>query len=169
MKYILFAFFLLTISFNATAQRTSEFPAPIGFVNDYEGDFTPDQIKELDYAVKELLAKTMGIDSLKGVEIAVVTVTDKMFGDEKEMSSYVTRLGDKWGVNKNGQNKAIIIAYGKKIRKVSIITGSGLDNILPGSACHKIVDEKMAPEFRKGNYFNAILEAVKGIKDYIGL
>ena len=169
MKYIFWGLFLITISFNASAQRTSEFPAPMGFINDYEGDFTPDEIKELDYAVKELLAKTMGIDSLQGIEIAIVTVTEKMFGDEKEMSSYVTRLGDKWGVSKNGQNKAIIIAYGKKIRRVSIITGSGLDNTLPPSACHKIVDEKMAPEFRKGNYYNAILAAVKGIKDYIGL
>ena len=169
MKYLAFIFLLAASSINLEAQRTSTFPSPIGFVNDFEGDFTPDEVKTLDYAIKELLSKTMNVDSLKGIEIAVVTVTEGMYGDEKEMSSYITRLGDKWGVSSRGENKAIIIAYGKKIRKVAIVTGSGLDNILPASVCHKIVDEKMAPEFRKGSYFNAILSAVKAIKDHIGL
>jgi uncharacterized protein len=169
MKYLLLVCLLFSIALVGSAQRTSVFPAPMGFINDYENDFTPEEVKQLDFAVKELLAKTMGIDSLKGIEIAVVTVTEQMFGDETEMSSYITRLGDKWGVARKGENKAIIIAYGKKIRKVSIITGAGLDHILPSSMCHKIVDEKMAPEFRKGDYFNAILDAIKSIKDYIGL
>jgi len=169
MKYLLLLSFLIISSLALEAQRTSTFPAPVGFINDYEKDFTPDEVKQLDYAVKELLAKTMAIDSLKGMEMAVVTVTENMFGDEKEMSSYITRLGDKWGVANKGDNKAIIIAYGKKIRKVTIITGAGLDRILPAAECHKIVDEKMAPEFRTGNYFKAILDAVNSIKDYIGL
>jgi uncharacterized protein len=169
MKYFLLTCFILTVSLTLSAQRTSIFPAPLGFINDYEGDFTPDEVKQLDYAVKELLAKTMEVDSLNGIEIAIVTVTENMFGDEKEMSGYVTRLGDKWGVAGKGENKAIIIAYGKKIRKVTIIAGAGLDRILPAAECHKIVDEKMAPEFRTGSYFGAILGAVNSIKEYIGL
>ena len=169
MKYFLITCMLFASSLLLNAQRTSVFPSPTGFINDYEGIFTPEQVKELDFAVKELLAKTMDVDSLKGIEMVVVTVTENMFGDEKEMSGYVTRLGDKWGVASKGPNKAIIIAYGRKIRKVSIIAGSGLDNILPSSQCHKIVDEKMAPEFRKGNYYGAILDAVKSIQEYIGL
>ncbi len=167
-------FFIITLSLLfsvaiANAQRTSTFPSPIGFVNDYESDFTDEQVKNLDYTVKELLAQTMLRDSLKGIEIAIVTVTEKMYGDEKEFSSYVTRLGDKWGVADKGENKAIIIAYGQKIRKVTIVTGSALDNILPPAVCHRIVDEKMAPAFRKGNYYEAILEAIKSIKEGLGL
>ncbi len=85
-------FFIITLSLLfsvaiANAQRTSTFPSPIGFVNDYESDFTDEQVKNLDYTVKELLAQTMLRDSLKGIEIAIVTVTEKMYGDEKEFSS----------------------------------------------------------------------------------
>ena len=167
-------FLVITLSFflsiaPASAQRTSTFPSPKGFVNDYEGDFTEEQVKSLDYAVKELLAQTMQRDSLKNIEIAIVTVTEQMYGDEKEFSSYVTRLGDKWGVAEKGENRAIIIAYGQKIRKVTIVTGAALDNILPPAVCHRIVDEKMAPEFRKGGYYEAILEAIKSIKEGLGL
>ena len=162
-------FGLLLVGSDVSAQRSSKFPSPVGFVNDYEADFTPEQIKNLDYAVKELLAKTMDRDSLRGLEIAVVTVTEDMYGDEKEMSSYVTRLGDKWGVTARGENKAIIIGYGKKIRKVTIVTGTALDRFLPPSLCNKIIDEKMAPEFRRGNYYDAILIAINSIKDALGV
>ena len=168
-KQLVIICFLLVFGFSLSAQRTSKFPSPIGFINDYEADFTPEQAKNLDYAVKELLAKTMDKDSLRGLEIAVVTVTEDMYGDEKEMSSYVTRLGDKWGVTSRGENKAIIIAYGKKIRKVTIVTGEALDHFLPPSVCHKIIDEKMAAEFRKGNYYEAILTAINSIKDALGV
>ena len=169
LKSLVAACLLLLAMVTANAQRTSKFPSPLGFINDFEGDFTPDQVKALDFAVKELLAKTMQVDSLKGLEMAVVTVTEGMYGDEKEMSSYVTRLGDKWGVSVSGENKAIIIAYGKKIRQVSIVTGAALDHALPPAACHNIIDEKMAPEFRKGNYYEAIMAAIKSIKQSLGL
>ena len=169
IKFLIVVLFFVMGITKLNAQRTSTFPAPIGFINDYEEDFTQQQVKDLDYAVKELLAKTMEHDSLKGIEIAIVTVTEKMFGDEKELSNYVTRLGDKWGVTAKGENKAIIIAYSKKLRKVSIITGSALDNVLPPVVCHRIIDEKMTPEFRNGSYYNAISIAVKSIKESLGL
>ena len=169
MKLTALAFLLLLFSSGIQAQHASTFPKPTGFVNDFEDDFTPDQKKELDYAVKELLAKSLSIDSLAGLEMVVVTVTENMIGDEKDMSNYVKQLGNKWGVSAKGENKAIIIAYGKKIRKVTIVTGSGLDNILSPSFCHKIVDEKMTYEFRRGDYYNAILVAIKAIKEHLGV
>jgi uncharacterized protein len=169
LKPLVVAFLLFLSTDMLSAQRTSTFPAPQGFINDYEGIFTPEQVKSLDYAVKDLLAKAMEHDSLKGIELAVVTVTANMYGDEKEMSSYATRLGDKWGVGAKGENKAIIIAYSKSVRKVSIVTGSALDNFLTPAVCRNIIDEKMAPEFRKGNYYQAILTAIQSIKESLGL
>jgi uncharacterized protein len=167
-RFIITCCLLLTV-LAISAQRTSTFPSPTGFINDFENDFTPEQVKNLDYAVKELLAKTMDKDSLRGLEIAVVTVTDQMFGDEKEMGDYATRLGDKWNIGARSGNKGIIIAYGKKIRKVTIIAGNGLDNFLPAKECHIIIDEKMVPQFKKGDYYGAILQAIKSIKDYLSL
>jgi uncharacterized protein len=158
---------LLIICITSGAQKKSTFPQPMGFINDYEGDFTGDEARQLNDAVKSLLAKTMQDDSLKGIEIAVVTVTPEMFGDAKEMSAYATQLGDKWGVGKKGVNKAIIIAYSKSVRKVSIVTGSGLDWILSPAICHRIIDERMAPEFKNGKYFNALMGAIDGLKEYL--
>jgi uncharacterized protein len=70
-------------------------------------------------------------------------------------------------VGKKDDNKGIVIAYSKKVRKVAIVTGTGLDNILPPSYCRQIIDERMLPMFRKGDYYNAILEAVGNIKNRI--
>ena len=169
MKSIVIALCLILTVSLSSSQRTSTFPSPIGFVNDFENDFTPEQVKSLNYAVKELLSKTMEKDSLKDLEMAVVTVTDAMFGDEKEMGDYATRLGDKWELGTHNGNKGIIIAYGKKIRKVTIIAGTGLDNLLPAKECNIIINEKMLPQFKKGDYYKAILEAIKSISDYLSL
>jgi uncharacterized protein len=169
MKKLIVTYCFLLAVLLVSGQRTSTFPSPTGFVNDFEGDFTPEQTKNLNYAVKELLAKTMEKDSLKGLEMAVVTITDAMFGDEKEMGDYATRLGDKWGLGTRSGNKGIIIAYGKKIRKVTIIAGTGLDNLLPPKECNIIINEKMLPQFKKGDYYKAILDAIQGISDYLSL
>lgn len=167
-RLLFFSFFVFALGL-VQAQSTATYPKPKGFINDYEGDFTPEQAKNLDQAVKELLFKTMQHDSTKGIEIAVVTVTEPMFGDNKEMSAYATQLGDKWGVGKGGENKAIIIAYSKKIRKITIVTGTGLDNLLTPAFCHRIIDERMAPEFKRGDYYSAIMNALKAIQQGLGL
>jgi uncharacterized protein len=151
------------------AQSKPYFPKALGFVNDYEDDFTDGERKALDHAMKDLLSQTMEKAKLSGIEMAVVTVTDSMFGDSKEMSTYATMLGDKWGLGTKSPNRGIIIAYGKKVRKVALVTGAGLDEILPKEVCHTIVNEKMTAEFRKGRPYDAIYAAVKAIGEYLGI
>ncbi len=102
------------------------------------------------------------------VEIAVVSVTDSMFGDEKEMSDYAIKAAEKWGLGSKGGNSGIIIAVSRKLKKVSIATGPGLDRNLPPATCQKIMDEQMAPELRQGKYFQGVLNALLAIKDHLG-
>ncbi len=161
----LFVFALVSVD----AQQTAYFPKPLGFINDYENDFNADERKTLDAAVKDLLTQTMERVKLKGIEIAVVTVTDSMYGDSKEMSTYATMLGDKWGVGTKTPNRGIIIAYSKKLRKVSVVTGAGLDELLPKEVCNSIVNEKMAAAFKQGGPYAALLVAVKSIAEYLGV
>lgn len=153
----------------AVAQAQGYYPQPEGFVNDFEFDFSKDQVKALDASVRSLLSQTMEKEELKGIELAVLTVTDSMFGTETEMSSYATKIGDKWGVGTKTPNRGIIIAYSKKLRKVAIVTGTGLDKLLPAQAIRQIIDERMAEEFRKGKPFDALMVAVKGIGEYLGI
>ncbi len=168
MKYFAVLFSLLFF-LSIGAQNTSYYPQPIGFVSDFEKDFSPDDVKALNLMVKQLLVKTMERDSLKGIEIALVTVTDSMFGNTKEMSDYAQALADKWGVGSKPYHRGIVIAYGQKIRKVAIVAGTGLDKILPPVACKDIVNQKMSAEFKKGDPYQALVAAVDGIAQYLGI
>ena len=85
------------------------------------------------------------------------------------MSEYAKMLGDKWGVGAKAPHRGIVIAYGRKIRKVAIVTGTGLDRILPAAVCHNIVDQRMAEEFRKGDPYGALTTAIYSIAEHLGI
>jgi uncharacterized protein len=166
----LFFFLLFNLSTVCVyAQAKGYYPSPTGFVNDFEHDFTDAQVTALDKLVKQLLAESMQKERLKGLEVAVITVSPAMYGDETEMSAYATKIGDKWGLGAKEPKMGIIIAYGKTLRKVSIVAGQGLDNILPPAECRDIINIDMAEEYRKGNAYQALVTAVKSLAKKLGI
>ena len=169
MKHLLIIGFLYLTVISVNAQSKPYYPPTLGFVDDFENDFTADERRELNSAIKDLLSQTMEKAKLRGIEMAVVTVTDSMYGDSKEMSDYATALGDKWGLGTKEPNRGLIIAYSKKVRKVSIVTGSGFDQLLPREVCRSIIDDKMAAEFRRGKPYDALYVGVKAIAAYLGI
>ena len=168
MKYLVVVL-LLSVSLAGSAQRKSVYPAPVGFVNDFEGDFSKEENLALNAAVKDFLVKTMDRELYKGMELAIVTVTDSMFGNEKEMKDYAVKLANKWGVGDKDNNNGILIAVSRKLRTVYISTGTGMGTILPNDACQKIIDERMLPNLKKGKYYDAILSALSGIEEALGM
>lgn len=168
-RIICITFFFLLFIFHFSHAQKGYYPSPVGFVNDFEHDFSDAQVKDLDNMVKHLLAGAMKNDSLKGLEMAVITITPGMYGDEKEMSAYATKIGDKWGLGAKDPHRGIIVIYSKGLRKVAIVTGNGLDNILPAIECENIINRKMVEEYKKGENYGALVVAVKSIAERLGI
>jgi uncharacterized protein len=168
MKYIV-AVLLLAVHLTGWAQHKSVYPSPIGFVNDFEGDFSKEELSALNLAVKDMLIKVMDGGLYNGIEIAIVTVTDSMFGDEKEMKDYAVKLSNKWGVGDKSSNNGILIAVSRKLHTVYIATGTGMEKLMPNDTCQKIIDEKMLPDLRKGRYYDAVMNSLNGIKEALGI
>ncbi len=61
MKYYIALFWIIT-TWSVSAQSSSYFPKPTGFINDFERDFSKQEYDALDYAVKDILSKTMVTD-----------------------------------------------------------------------------------------------------------
>jgi uncharacterized protein len=159
---------LLVTGTQLYAQRAPYYPEAIGLTSDYEHTFTKEQIHQLDSAVISMLRFTRNVPKYKNIELAVITVTDSMFGNTFEMSDYASKIGEAWGVGGTAQpNCAIVLAYSKSLRKVALVTGDGLDTILPANICNGILVNVMAPQFKQGNYFQAMLMAVGTIKEYL--
>lgn len=136
-----------------------KFPDYIGYVNDFEGIFTQDQIKELNDIIAQHEKETTN-------EIAIVTITS--FEPYKTLFDYSLALANRWGVGKKDKNNGITIVFGKQIRQIRIQVGYGLENKLKDEEAKKIIDKTIIPEFKKGDYYagikNGLLEIIDQIK-----
>ena len=84
-------------------------------------------------------------------EIAIVTTPD--IGEHEKMVFYAVEFGDRLGIGKKDINNGLIIVVSSNLRETFIATGLGTENILSDSICKVIVDEKMVPNFKEGNYY----------------
>lgn len=65
-------------------------------------------------------------------------------------------------------DNGILIVFGKKLRKIRIVVGLGLEEKLTDEEAKKIIDETIITEFKNGNFFEGIQkglqEVMKGIE-----
>ena len=94
-------------------------------------------------------------------EITVVIVDD-LNGDEAW--NYASELGEKWGVGKADKDNGIVILVKPTEEKgghqVFISPGRGLEGAVTDISCGEIVDNELIPNFKKGDYFTGIKNAI---------
>ena len=143
----------------ADKKNDFKFPDYVGYVNDFEGIFTQDQIKELNDIISKQEKETTN-------EIAIVSITS--FEPYETLFDYSLDLANNWGIGKKDKDNGIAIVFGKQIRQISIQVGYGLENKLKDEEAKKIIDNIIIPEFKKGDFFigikNGLIEIINEIK-----
>jgi len=155
MKQFLAIFFLLA-GIVAIGQKVPPKPNPPRLVNDFVGNILePDQKRHLE-------EKLVAYDDSTSIQIAVVIVPTLQ---DYEPIDYATTLGREWGVGNKKTNNGVIILMSMEEgkRKVFIAPGYGLEGALPDITCKQIVENEMIPQFKQGNYFRGINDAVDAI------
>lgn len=132
------------------------FPEPVGFVNDFDGIFTPDQEKDLENRLREYEQKTSN-------HIAVVTVNS--IEPYSEIQWYATDLANYWRVGKKEKDNGLLIVLNNNEREIWISTGLGTEKIITDEFLKNTIDSTIIPEFRNGDYHNGI---AKGVEEIIG-
>ena len=158
---------LFLASFISAAQIESAIPArptPPRLVNDFS-DRTNGQAGFLTTEEKQALErKLVAYDDSTSNQVAIVIV-DELQG--YAVNEYAYTLGRKWGVgNKEFNNGMVILVNtGKKDgqRKVFIATGYGLEGVVPDVVASEIYQNILVPNFRAGNYYKGLDEAVDNI------
>jgi uncharacterized protein len=146
MNRILSVILFCCVFMSACAQKSkSNFPAPLGYVSDFENVFTVQEKKVLDSMLTAYEKETT-------VEIGVVTLHDKYPGIGN-FDSLVTALHNEWGVGKKEKNNGVLLAICVPLRKMRISTGRGIETVLTDEEAKKIIEEIMVPEFRNTKYF----------------
>src|SRR5262249_56605870 len=115
-------------------------PTPHGFVTDLAGVLPADVTTRLTALLTELQAKT-------GAEIAVLTVRTTAPLDD---FTYAMRVVDAWRPGRKREDTGLLVLVAVKDRKLRVLTGYGLEGILPDGLVGQIEDEAMLPAFRTG-------------------
>jgi uncharacterized protein len=129
-----------------------------GFVSDFENVFLPKQIQVLDSVVTSHEKETSN-------EIAIVslTVDTNKVKDIQRFSKLTLDYARKWGVGKKDINNGICIIFSLKARMIRIEVGYGLESKLTNEEAQNIIDNIIVPLFKKGEYFEGVLEGLQAV------
>jgi uncharacterized protein len=140
---------LLVLALPALAAEP-RIPAPEGFVTDRAGVIPPARRERLTALLEELKQKT-------GAEIALVTVPTTAPLDD---FTYAMRIADAWKPGRKREDTGIVFLVAVQDRKLRILTGYGLEGILPDGLVGEIEDREIVPAFRAGDMNEGIWRGV---------
>lgn len=147
---ILFTVFSFTIVFG---QNVLPRPNPPRLVNDAANVLSPEQVEILE-------RKLVALDDSTSNQIAVVLI--KTLGDNA-IEDYSVKLFREWGIGNKKNNNGVLILAAIDDRKVWITIGYGLEGAIPDVTASSIYRNEMVPEFKGGNYYRGIDNAINAL------
>ena len=126
-------------------------PKSIGIINDYGQVFTESQRTELSKILYDYDIKTTR-------QIVVVTIDS--IKPYENIQKYATDLGETWGVGTAEKNNGLTIVVCNPCREIGIASGIGTELILTDEICEKVINEKIIPEFKNGEFYSGIKKGV---------
>ncbi len=85
-----------------------------------------------------------------------------------EIEDYSIRVVEKWKIGQKGKDNGVLLLVARDDRKVRIEVGYGLEGDLTDLHSKRIIDDRIIPEFKKGNFGEGILYGVSGIMHRLG-
>ena len=125
-----------------------------GWVSDTADILSDSTEAELNKMISELEAKN-------GAEIAVVTVAET--SPSASPKAFTTELFNYWGIGKKDVNNGVLYLISVGDRRVEIETGYGLTKILPDEKVKNIIDNKIIPNYKEGNFDNGTVKGTQAI------
>ncbi len=137
----------------ARAPEQDTIPRPVGYINDFEHLFTPEQSDTLDNMLHDYEQRTT-------IEIAVLTADSSltMYGN---FDFFTLKTMSAWRVGKKESNNGMLIGISRSFRKIRIQDGGGIEKVLSNADTKKIIDESFIPFFKKGQYYEGLLNGLK--------
>ena len=132
-------------------------PAPQGYVTDLAGIVPPAARARMISRIEALKART-------GAEIAVVTVRSTAPYDD---FTYAMRVFDAWKPGRRREDTGAVVLLAIDDRKLRVVTGYGLEGILPDGLVGEIQDREMIPSLRAGRPDEALERGVEAIAQRI--
>lgn len=122
-------------------------------VYDYAGIFSPTQKDALE-------RKLIAYSDTTSTQIVVASTKDLCGGD---IGMTAIEWAHKWGIGQKGKDNGVFVLVSPNDRKIFISTGYGTEGSLTDAMTRRIIETRILPEFRKGDYYAGIDAGVDGI------
>lgn len=140
--------FLLLFSVRLFAQEG--IPAkPNGYILDEAGLLNPEEENALEQ-------KMRGYADSTSTQFAIVLVNST---NGRDPYDYAIDIGKSWGVGQKGKNNGVVILAAMQDRKLRIVTGRGIEDVLPDAICKRIINRILKPTFKGGAYYQGLDQA----------
>jgi uncharacterized protein len=135
-----------------------KFPQLSGRVVDGAGILNPS-------TVSELTAMLAAHEKATGEQVVVVTLPS-LQGYSIEDFGY--QLGRFWGIGQKGKNTGALLIVAPKEHKVRIEVGYGLEGTLTDAQSSIIIQDKILPQFRRGDFNAGVATGTRSILKVLG-
>ncbi len=141
---------LLLLLFSSFAYAQEGIPAkPNGYILDEAGLLNPEEENALEQ-------KMRGYADSTSTQFAIVLVNST---NGRDPYDYAIDIGKGWGVGQKGKNNGVVILVAMQDRKLRIVTGRGIEDVLPDAICKRIINRTLKPTFKLGAYYQGLDEA----------
>jgi len=128
-------------------------PAPAAYFNDYAGVVSAGDAARLDAKLGQFAKETS--------TQVVVAIFDHL--PSPSLEDFTVRTAESWGVGRKETDNGAVLFVFVKDRKFRIETGYGLEGALPDALASRILDERVAPHFREGDWAGGVEAGIDGI------
>ena len=119
----------------------------------------------LSNAVRDTIDKLLlDLELSKGIQTVVAVAGNIEGGDAYEFGMGLAR---KYKIGSKSQNTGLIMVLSTNDRAYYILTGSGLEGVLPDAICSRIERNYMVPRLKQGDWDGALLMGTKALCSYI--
>lgn len=153
MRFLLAAWLALAGFLGAaSAPARAEVPIPplSARVTDLTGTLSAQQKGELESRLAAFEAK-------RGSQIAVLVLPSTK---PEEIEQFSIRLAEAWKVGRKGVDDGVILVVAKDDRRLRIEVGYGLEGVIPDAVARRVIEERITPRFREGDFFGGIRDGV---------
>jgi uncharacterized protein len=140
---------LISVATSASAQAATPLPARQADRSVYDAADVIDPTDEmtLEQRHTELYEKT-------GVAIVIVTVPQLV---DETIDQLAVRVGQSWGVGKQGADRGLVIALSRDDRKIFVATGYGTESYLPDGKVGALIDREAVPALRENQFSRGLV------------
>jgi len=120
-------------------------------VTDLTGTLSAQQQAELEAGIAAYEAR-------RGSQIAVLLLPTTK---PEEIEQYSIRVAEAWKIGRKGVDDGLILIVAKDDRRLRIEVGYGLEGRIPDSVARRVIDERITPRFREGDFYGGVRDGVQ--------